>query len=330
VRGQPEHRGAVSAHAPPDDYVARRTEMGSAEANRRFLAAARTRMFLVDTGFRSELLTRPDELSRLAGLGDGAARTVIRLETVAEAVAAADQDPDTFTDRFIEALHAAVTTTRAVGVKSVAAYRCGLALPGRRPSPAQIRAAARRWFGRGPDQSGWRLDDPVLVAHAVWTGTDLGLPVQFHVGFGDRDVRLHRSDPTLLTDLLHQLPATAPILLLHCYPYVRQAAYLAAVYPNVYLDVGLTLNYVGPARAAAVMAEALELAPFGKLLYSSDAIGLAELHFLGALTFRRGLASLLRARVADDEWSSQDGMRCADLVASGNAVRVYRLTPSDA
>ncbi len=69
-------------------------------------------------------------------------------------------------------------------------------------------------------------------------------------------------------------------MLLHCYPYHRQAACLANVFPHVYLDVGEALNHVG-ASSAAVLAEALEVAPFHKQLYSSDAYGLAELHYLG-------------------------------------------------
>ncbi len=63
----------------------------------------------------------------------------------------------------------------------------------------------------------------------------------------------------------------------HCYPYHSQAAYLANVMPHVYLDIGLAIPHVGQ-RAAAVLAETLELAPFHKLLYSSDAYGLAELY----------------------------------------------------
>jgi len=33
---------------------------------------------------------------------------------------------------------------------------------------------------------------------------------------------------------------SAPVMLLHCWPSQRQAAYLAAVFEQVYLDVGLT------------------------------------------------------------------------------------------
>ena len=34
-----------------------------------------------------------------------------------------------------------------------------------------------------------------------------------------------------------------------------------------------------------MLAEALELTPFHKMLYSSDAFGLPELHYLGAAAF---------------------------------------------
>ena len=113
-------------------------------------------------------------------------------------------------------------------------------------------------------------------------------------------------------------------MLLHCYPYHRGAGYLAQAYPHVYLDVGLAINYTG-ARAAAVVAESLELAPFGKLLFSSDAWGPAELHYLGALLWRRATARVLGEWVADGDWSQADALRVAEMVGAGNARRVYRL-----
>jgi len=113
-------------------------------------------------------------------------------------------------------------------------------------------------------------------------------------------------------------------MLLHCYPFHRQAGYLAQVFPHVYLDVGLAVNYVG-ARAAAVVAEALELAPFHKVLYSSDAFGLPELHYLGAALFRRAFGEVVESWVAAGLWSAPDAERVAAMVGAGNAERVYGL-----
>jgi predicted TIM-barrel fold metal-dependent hydrolase len=118
-----------------------------------------------------------------------------------------------------------------------------------------------------------------------------------------------------------------PIMLLHCYPYHRNAGYLAHAFPHVYLDVGLAVNYTG-ARSVAVVAESLEVAPFGKLLFSSDAFGPAELHYLGALMWRRTTASVLSAWVDAGEWSAADAQRVARMVGADNARRVYGLAGS--
>lgn len=305
-------------HAPADVYVARRAELGAAEVNRRFLRAAGAGVFCVDTGFAPHPVTGPAELAAAAG---ATAYEVVRLEGVAEAVAAGGVEPDAYAEAFRTAVWAAVGRPGVVGVKSVAAYRTGFDLDPARPSPAEVTRAAGRWLARG----GGRLDDPVLVRELLWTAVDVGRPLQLHTGFGDADIRMHRVDPTLLTDWLHLTAGTIPVLLLHCWPYQRQAAYLSAVFERVHLDVGLTLHHVGPARAGAILAEALEITPFRKLLYSSDAYGAAEFHHLGALAFRQGLAGLLQERVDADELSLPDALRLARWAGRDNARRVYGL-----
>ncbi|WP_460071306.1 amidohydrolase family protein [Streptomyces sp. YKOK-I1] len=307
----------LDRHAPADAYLARRAALGPEEVNRRFLTAARTGVFCVDTGFAPLPLTPPAALARAA---DGTALEVVRLESVAESVAARGVDAGGYADAFRAAALDAVRRPGVAGVKSVAAYRTGFDLDPARPSDAEVTRAARRWLARGG-----RLDEPVLVRHLLWTAVDLGLPLQLHTGFGDHDIRLHRADPALLTDWLHLIAGTIPVLLLHCWPYQRQAAYLAAVFEQVYLDVGLTLHHVGPVRARTVLEEALEITPFRKLLYSSDAYGVSEFYTLGALAFRRGLGDLLQDRVDADELSLPDALRLARWAGADNARRVYRL-----
>ncbi|MGW3267502.1 amidohydrolase family protein [Streptomyces sp. NPDC001056] len=302
-------------HATPDAYVARRAELGWREVNRRFLRAAGVGTFCVDTGYAPHPVTSPAELAAAAG---AAACEVVRLEQLAEAVAARGVEAGEYAAVFRTAAEEAGRRPGVVAVKSVAAYRTGFALAPERPSDAEVTGAAERWLA-----DGGRLTDPVLVRHLLWTAVDLGLPLQLHTGFGDADVRLHRADPALLTDWLHRIAGTIPVLLLHCWPYQRQAAYLAAVFERVYLDVGLALHYTGPARARAVLAEALEITPFRKLLYSSDAYGVAEFHHLGALCFRQGLAELLQNRVDADELSLSDALRIASWTGRDNARRLY-------
>lgn len=310
----------LEPHAPVEEYLARRFELGTAEVNRRFLAPTGTSRYLVDTGHRPDGLTTPEEMAALTGTPTS---VIVRLESVAEAVAAEGVEPGEFAQRFADRLAAATAAPGVVGVKSVAAYRTGLRLDPRRPSPSEATGAAARWLVAGPGESGWRLADPVLQRVTLWAAVDLGLPIQFHIGFGDSDIRMTEVDPTLLTDWLHQ--HRVPVMLLHCWPLHREASYLACIYPHVHLDVGSVLHYVGPRRSVEVLAEAAEVTPFTRLLYSSDAYGAPELYLLGALTFRVGLAAMLADRVGSGEWSARDAERFAHLVAHGNAERVYGL-----
>ncbi|WP_412746797.1 amidohydrolase family protein [Krasilnikovia sp. MM14-A1004] len=355
----------LEPHAPAEEYLAQRARLGPAEVNRRLLSAAGVGTFLVDTGFRAADLLTPAELGAAAG---ARAAEVVRLETVAERVAAGGVTAGGFAAAYADALAAA--TADAVAVKSVLAYRHGLDIAPEPPTAPQVRTAAGRWLRRAeaapqragpcdarpgpprkrsprdvspgphevspgdarprtPDPAGLRLDDPVLLRHVLWAGVERGLPVQIHTGFGDPDLDLVRADPALLTGFLRAVrDRDVAIMLLHCYPYHRQAAYLAQVFPHVYLDVGLALNHVG-ARAPAVLAESLELAPFPKVLYSSDAFGLPELHLVGSALFREAVAEVLGGWVTAGRWSAADARRVAQMVGAGNAARVYRLRGAD-
>jgi predicted TIM-barrel fold metal-dependent hydrolase len=306
----------LEPHAPAEEYLKRRFELGTAEVNRRFLGATGTRRYLVDTGHNPAGLTSPEQISQLTGSGAG---HIVRLESVAEALAADGVEPGEFATAYAERLAATVADVGAVGVKSVAAYRTGFRLDPSPPSRAEVANAVMDWLAG--DKT--RLADPVLQRLTLQTAVELGLPIQFHVGFGDSDIRMGDVDPTLLTDWIRR--HRVPVMLLHCWPWHRQASYLACVYPNVYMDVGSVLHYVGPRRGIEVLAEAAELTPFTRLLYSSDAYGAPELYVLGALTFRLALDALLSDRVESGEWTAVDAERIGSLVAHGNAERVYRL-----
>ena len=303
------------------DYIIRRAELGATEVSKRFLTAAGLSALCVDTGFTPEPITSPAELAGLAG---ATAHEIVRLERVAEDVAAAGIGADGFADAVRSAL--ATRTASAVGVKSIAAYRTGLDLSPERPSDPEVAAAAGRWLavqeaGSGPP----RVADEALQRFLIWCGVDLGLPVQFHVGYGDSDVDLDRCNPVLLTPLLRAIqPTGVPVMLLHNYPYHREAGYLAQVFPQVYVDAGLATHNLG-SRAPALLAEALELAPYGKLLYSSDAFGLPELYYLGAMLFRRALSDFLAAGLAEDLYSERTVVRLTRMLCADNAKRAYGL-----
>jgi predicted TIM-barrel fold metal-dependent hydrolase len=317
----------LPAHPPPGGYLDRRAELGVDEVNRRFLRAAGIAEFCVDAGFAPEPLLSAGELAAACG---GRGHDIIRLERLAEQVAVDVITGQVGVSGFADTVRArlAKQASVAVAVKSVAAYRVGLDLPAARPTDRAVTATARDWTARIRTGARIRLAEPTLHAFLLWCGADLGLPIQVHVGYGDADLDLHRCNPLLLTGLLRALaPTGTPVLLLHCYPYHREAGYLAQVFPSVFIDVGLATHNLGRG-SAALLAEALELAPFGKVLFSTDAFALSELYLLGALLFRRGLSAFLADGVANDDWTTDDAERIAHLIGADNARRVYQLAPS--
>ncbi|MFE4600924.1 amidohydrolase family protein [Kitasatospora indigofera] len=311
----------LPAHAPAADYLARRRELGAPEATRRLLAAAGLDTCLVDTGLTAAAGRPLLPLPEFAALTGADVREVVRLEALAEAL---DPAAAAWPGAVRSAVGAAVEGG-AVALKSVLAYRHGLDVPAERPTDREVVAAAGARLRSG----GGRLTDPVLLRHLLWSAVDAcagrGLPIQLHTGFGDPDLALHRADPALLAGFVRAAePSGVPLVLLHGYPYHRQAAWLAQAFPQVYADLGLTASYVGP-RVAAVLGEMLELAPFGKLLFSTDGYGLPELHLVGAAQFRHGLGALLASWRADGACSAGDVTRIARLLSAGNARRLYRL-----
>ncbi len=310
----------LEPHATPEAYLTRRREVGAEEVNRRFLAEAGVATFLVDTGLTPDRLTSPGQLADLCG---GTGHEVVRLETVGQAVLADGTPPGGFAGQVRERLRA----SGAVGAKSIAAYRVGLGLPARRPTDGELASALS---DVRPDASGaYRIAHPTVNAWLAWTAIELGLPLQFHVGYGDNDVDLADCDPLRLTGFLRATQERqVPVLLLHNYPFHRNAAYLAQVFDHVFLDLGLATHNAG-ALSTAMLREVLELVPFGKLLFSSDAFGLAELYHLGTMLFRRGLSDVLGGLVRDGEMTQADAERVGRLVARDNAVRAYRLEEPD-
>ena len=315
----------LAAHASPDEYLAARATLGWEEVSRRFLRAAGLGALYVDTGFEPEPLTGPGELAAWPGWPTGGPARSSGWSRWPRpwARAAGVRWPPRASSRPRSGPNWPAGPGTRPGVKSVAAYRVGLDLAPDRPTETEVAVAAAHWLDTPAGVPG-RLADPVLHRFLIWCAADLGLPIQFHVGYGDRDVDLHRCNPLLLTGLLRAIePAGVPVLLLHNYPFHREAGYLAQVFRHVYVDAGLATHNLGRG-SAALIAEALELTPFGKFLFSSDGFGLPELHYLGALLFRRGLSAFLRAGLDDGSWTPDDAAQIARQAGYENARRVYR------
>ena len=187
---------------------------------------------------------------------------------------------------------------RVAAFKSIAAYRTGLDIG--RPAPGEVEyafSAVRRAVvpGRPPRLAAKPLIDAMLWA-VLPVAAATRTPVQFHTGFGDPDLDLRLANPLHLRPLFEAAALRGlRVVCLHCYPYVREAGYLASVYPGAYVDLGLTVPYASVHAMRTSLHEAMHLAPITKVLLSTDAQRTPETFWLAARWGRRVLGQVLEA-----------------------------------
>jgi len=311
-----EREGPLDA----DTYLELRSSLGSEQLLALALEAGGVRGLLVDTGYQSDDVLTPAELEAAGGVPT---REVLRLEQLAARVIEELESPSSYLERLVAAL---ARHDEVVAYKSVAAYRVGLALPRAMPTPRELELALARILHARDRGERVRVAERAVIAATLFAALlHQPRPLQLHVGIGDPDVRLGEGRPGRLQPFLEGVGELgARVVLLHTYPFHREAALLAHDYEHVFLDVGLALSFVGPG-ASRVLAEVLELAPWAKLCYSSDAFGLPELFALGAFAHRWALAAYVEPLLEGGWMSERDAFHLARLVGYENAIALYEL-----
>jgi uncharacterized protein len=305
-----------------ESVLATRAAVGHEALAPRMFRAAGLGMLLVDHGYQTgESLSHTELVAQLPC----PLASILRLETLAQDLIVRH---DTF-DQVIDSFVATVEGARAaghVGLKSIVAYRTGLAV---RDTPRSEAAAAFVPLRERAKRAGRvRLADKPLNDYLVHRALEIAaraeMPVQFHTGFGDGDLDLLAANPLHLRPIIEAYPRV-PLVLLHAsYPYVREQGYLAAIYPNVYADLGLAVPYVA-ANIPALLREAFALAPTSKLLFSTDAYSIPDIFWIAARWGRRGLATVLGEMIELGALASDEALGIAGDVLGGNAARLYGL-----
>jgi hypothetical protein len=71
--------------------------------------------------------------------------------------------------------------------------------------------------------------------------------------------------------------------------------------------------------------QALGVAPSSKLMYSSDGVGVPELHWMSAVDGRRVIGEALGEMVAQGELDLDEAEAVGESLLCGNATRLYGL-----
>ncbi|TAE60690.1 MAG: amidohydrolase [Nostocales cyanobacterium] len=255
-------------------------------------------------------------------------KRILRLELLAEKLISEIDDFHTFVNAFIQEIDP--PSPDIVAFKSIACYRTGLNI-----NPVAPAVAAVHFYDLKQQQKRQKINQPLrltdkhiidfILQQALMIAAKYQIPVQLHTGLGDPDLDLRLANPLNLRYLL-ECPQykNAPLVLLHAsYPYMREAGYLASMYPQVYLDFGLAVPFLSVAGMRNTITQLLELIPTTKLMYSSDAHSIPELYYLGAKWGRQLLGEVLEAAIKDTDINTKEAEEIAVAILRGNALNLY-------
>ncbi|MGI8642884.1 MAG: amidohydrolase family protein [Thermomicrobiales bacterium] len=262
-------------------------------------------------------------------LGGAATVSALRLESVLEQFILDSVDAGEVESRFRARLdRRGLGTENVVSLKSIVAYRTGLNI--QPVDRATAYAAFEGLKATANATGGVRVAEKPFLDYFLrialeWCAAER-FPIQFHTGFGDPDVNLITANPLMLRDILQDdALREAPINLLHAgYPYVRELSYLASVYPNVTMDIGLAIPFAA-GELDGVVRQALAVAPTTKIVWSSDGFILPEHTWFAAVQGRRAIGRVLDELISHGALDREGAEEVAGQILAGNSRRIYGL-----
>ena len=218
----------------------------------------------------------------------------------------------------------AASDPNCVAYKSIVAYRTGLDVGD--PSSSDAEAAFARWR-----EDGWaetrEQAKPVrdfLIRRALAIAKTNDRPFHFHCGGGDPDINLRHADPIAIFPLLVDVQ-DQPVVLVHSgYPWVREAAYVASVLPNVYLELSELIPW-GWGQVEWALEMLVGTVPAAKLLYGSDEAGEPEAFWASAILARTSLERVLTRYVERDHLTEQEARDLGKLVLGDSCRALHGL-----
>lgn len=225
-----------------------------------------------------------------------------------------------FVEAYRSELQQSLSRGEVVGLKTIIAYRSGLEV-----AEMDGEVAARQY-----EQF---LDDDRAVAKAfrdycfhiaMEECTAVGKFMHIHTGIGDGEVVLPKASPSFLLDTLRlEKYKDTKVHLVHGgYPWVEEAAFIVSILPNVYLDISLQNPFTGHG-VERIISQVLELAPFDKVMYGSDAFTVPEMNWMGIKLFVECFERVLNDWVEKDYMSREKAIYIGEMVLYRNFEKAY-------
>ena len=168
-----------------------------------------------------------------------------------------------------------------------------------RTPPAAFRSRVERPFRPLEDH---------MFHHLIGLAAMHGVPVQIHTGLhaGNGNF-IENSKPTHLTNLFFLFPQVQFDLFHMSYPYQGEAAAIAKVFPNVYVDL-CWAHIISPSASRRALHEMLETVPSNKIFGYGGDYRYPELSYAHAKIARRNIAQVLAEKVSEGSCSGEEAL----------------------
>ncbi len=199
------------------------------------------------------------------------------------------------------------------------------------PSRDEVEPIYRKYHAGGtPTNDEYRIFQDYVFRRLLDSALALHVPVHFHsaVGIGDY-YNLQNGNGLRLENVLRdpRYLGVTFVLLHGCYPYEREAIWLAAM-KNVYLDSSLMELIMYPAALKNSLRQWLEVFP-DKIIFGTDAfpfndaLGAEVTFWFGVNSARKALAAALAEMVAEGEVTEARALELAHGYLHDNAAKLY-------
>jgi uncharacterized protein len=249
-------------------------------------------------------------------------RRVARVESRFQTAVDQSKDFQDFVARFDQSIDDAAKKERAIGFKTVIAYRSGLDIGV--PTDEQVLEDYERSKAtRARDVKHIR---DWYVRRVIAKCRELGTTFHIHAGMGGSDVLFDKSNPMQLHGLLTD-PETwkTKIFLIHGgYPFSQEAAFYANALKNVYIDLSEMIPFASIPGAIEKTTQILDLAPPTRVVFGSDGYQIPEIHWAGAKIGRQVLEESLSTFVRTGVYDEDEAHQAAKMILADNTRRVYK------
>ena len=183
-----------------------------------------------------------------------------------------------------------------------------------RTPPAAFRSRVERPFRPLEDH---------MFHHLIGLAAAQGVPVQIHTGLhaGNGNF-IENSKPTHLTNLFFLFPQVQFDLFHMSYPYQGEAAAIAKVFPNVYIDL-CWAHIISPSAARHALHEMLDTVPSNKIFGYGGDYRYPELSYAHAKMARRNIAQVLAEKVSEGSCSGEEALELGRKLLHDNPDALF-------